>query len=123
MQASTPEKPVAGHIIIRMDACAINPGDKFFLGRTPPPDLPLSAHDVWGASGAGTVVSVGEGVPPSYVGKKVAVYRSLQKSDNLIGTWCEYAQFHRLNCVLLTQPFILTDVWVKRVSLVSRAIF
>jgi NADPH:quinone reductase len=97
----TPQKPVADHVIIRMDACAINPGDKFFLGRTPPPDLPLSVYDVWGVSGAGMVVAVGEGVSPSYVGKKVAVYRSLQKTENLIGTWCEYSQLHRLNCVLL----------------------
>ena len=62
-----------------MDACAINPGDKFFLGRTPPPDLALSLYNVWGVSGAGTVMAAGEGVPPGYVGKKVAVYRSLQK--------------------------------------------
>ena len=52
----TPEKPVADHVVIRMDACAINPGDKFFLGRTPPPDLPLSVYDVWGVSGAGIVL-------------------------------------------------------------------
>jgi NADPH:quinone reductase len=98
-----PEKPVADHVIIRMDACAINPGDKFFLGRTPPPDLPLSVYDVWGVSGAGIVDAVGEGVPPSYVGRKVAVYRSLQRSEDLIGTWCEYSQLHRLNCVLLPE--------------------
>jgi hypothetical protein len=62
----TPEKPGADHVVIRMDACAINPGDKFFLGRTPPPDLPLSVYDVCGVSGAGIVFAVGEGVPPSY---------------------------------------------------------
>ena len=61
----TPEKPVADHLIIRMDACAINPGEKFFLGRTPAPDLPLSVYDVWGVSGAGTVMAVGAGVSPS----------------------------------------------------------
>jgi hypothetical protein len=44
----TPEKPVADHIIISMDACAINPGDKLFLGRTLSPDLPLSLYNVWG---------------------------------------------------------------------------
>ena len=105
----TPEKPVADHVIIRMDACAINPGDKFFLGRTPPPDLPLSLYDVWGASGAGTVVAVGEGVPLSYAGRKVAVYRSLQKTTDLVGTWCEYAQLHRLNCVLLPDEVATRD--------------
>ncbi|MBV8216518.1 MAG: zinc-binding dehydrogenase [Verrucomicrobia bacterium] len=104
-----PEKPAPDHVIIRMDGCAINPGDKFFLGRTPPPDLPLSVYDVWGVSAAGTVVAAGEGVPPSYIGTKVAVYRSLQKSENLIGTWCEYAQLHRLNCVLLPDKLDTQD--------------
>src|SRR6516165_4129111 len=105
----TPKKPVADHVIIWMDACAINPGDKFFLGRTPPPDLALSLYSVWGVSGAGTVMSAGEGVPPDYVGKKVAVYRSLQKSENLIGTWSEYSQLHRLNCVLLPDELDTQD--------------
>jgi NADPH:quinone reductase len=105
----TPEEPAADHVIIRMDACAINPGDKFFLGRTPPPDLALSLYNVWGVSGAGTVMAAGEGVPPSYVGKKVAVYRSLQKSENLIGTWSEYSQLHRLNCVLLPNELDTQD--------------
>jgi NADPH:quinone reductase len=104
-----PEKPVADHVVIRMDACAINPGDKFFLGRTLPPDLPLSRYDVWGVSGAGIIDAVGEGVPPTYVGRKVAVYRSLQKSENLIGTWCEYSQLHRLNCVLLPEELDTHD--------------
>ena len=64
-------------------------------------NLPLSLYNVWGVSSAGTVMAAGEGVPPGYVEKKVAVYRSLQKSENLIGTWSEYSQLHRLNCVLL----------------------
>jgi len=105
----TPEEPAADHVIIRMDACAINPGDKFFLGRTPPPDLALSLYNVWGVSGAGTVMAAGEGVPPGYVGKKVAVYRSLQKSENLIGTWSEYSQLHRLDCVLLPNELDTQD--------------
>jgi len=103
-----PEKPVRDHII-RMDACAINPGEKFFLGRTPPPDLPLSVYDVWGVSGAGSIVAVGEGVPSDYVGRKVAVYRSLQKTENLLGTWSEYSQLHRLNCVPLPDELDTVD--------------
>jgi NADPH:quinone reductase len=105
----TPDKPAADHVIIRMDACAINPGDKFFLGRTPPPDLARSLYDVWGVSGAGTVMAAGEGVAPSYVGRKVAVYRSLQKTADLIGTWSEYSQLHRLNCVVLPDELNAQD--------------
>jgi NADPH:quinone reductase len=113
------EKPAADHVIIRMDACAINPGDKFFLGRTPPPDLALSVYDVWGVSGAGIVVAAGEGVPPSYAGKKVAVYRSLQKTENLIGTWSEYAQLHRLNCVLLPDKLDTRDYSNSLVNVIT----
>jgi NADPH:quinone reductase len=115
----TPEKPVADHLIIRMDACAINPGDKFFLGRTLTADLPLSVYDIWGVSGAGTVMAVGEGVPPNYVGKKVAVYRSLQKTGNLIGTWCEYSQLHRLNCVLLPEEVDTHDYAGSLVNVIT----
>jgi NADPH:quinone reductase len=64
---------------------------------------------VWGVSGAGTVMAAGVGVPPGYVWKKVAVYRSLQKSENLIGTWSEYSQLHRLNCVLLPKELDTQD--------------
>jgi NADPH:quinone reductase len=115
----TPDEPAADHVIIRMDACAINPGDKFFLGRTPPPDLARSRYDVWGVSGAGTVTAVGEGVPPSYVGRKVAVYRSLQKTENLIGTWSEYSQLHRLNCVLLPDELSTEDYSGSLVNVIT----
>jgi NADPH:quinone reductase len=115
----TPEKPAAEHVIIRMDACAINPGDKFFLGRTPPPDLALSRYDVWGVSGAGTIMAAGEGVPRNYVGKKVAVYRSLQKTENLIGTWSEYSQLHRLNCVLLPDELNTQDYSGSLVNVIT----
>jgi NADPH:quinone reductase len=115
----TPDKPAADHVIIRMDACAINPGDKFFLGRTLPPDLARSRYDVWGVSGAGTVMAAGEGVPPSYVGKKVAVYRSLQKTENLIGTWSEYSQLHRLNCVLLPDEVNTQDYSGSLVNVIT----
>src|ERR1700743_3585044 len=115
----TPDEPAADHVIIRMDACAINPGDKFLLGRTPPPDLARSRYDVWGVSGAGTVTAVGEGVPPSYVGRKVAVYRSLQKTENLIGTWSEYSQLHRLNCVLLPDELSTEDYSGSLVNVIT----
>jgi len=46
------------------------------------------------------------GTEPSQPG---AVYRSLQKSEHLIGTWCEYSQLHRLNCVLLPEELDTHD--------------
>ena len=58
-----PSAPAPGHVLIDMDASAINHGDKTFL-RMPTAAgnaFSLGQHDVWGASGAGRVVAVGAG--------------------------------------------------------------
>jgi NADPH:quinone reductase-like Zn-dependent oxidoreductase len=99
----TPTAPAPGHVLIDMDASAINHGDKTFL-RMPTAVgnvLALGRHDVWGASGAGRVVAVGAGVPPEYTGKQVAVYRSLGRSPESIGLWCERAQVPYSACLIL----------------------
>jgi NADPH2:quinone reductase len=99
----TPTAPAPGHVLIDMDASAINHGDKTFL-RMPTAvgnALALGRHDVWGASGAGRVVAVGAGVPPEYTGKQVAVYRSLGRSPESIGLWCERAQVPYSACLIL----------------------
>jgi NADPH:quinone reductase-like Zn-dependent oxidoreductase len=67
-----PSDPPAEHLVLDMAACAINPGDKFFLKAPPLRDAPRK-HDVWGASGAGTVIAVGAGVPGDWLGRHVAV--------------------------------------------------
>jgi NADPH2:quinone reductase len=99
----TPVQAAPGHVLLKMFACAINPGDKAFIGRTTfaPGSIPVSQYDIYGASGAGQVLAVGLGVPPDYAGKRVAVYRSLQFSDYLVGLWSEYAHVPYLDCVLL----------------------
>jgi NADPH2:quinone reductase len=66
-----PGDPAPEHVVIRVEACTINPGDKFFLSAPPLRAAPGSQHDVWGASGAGTVLAVGTGVPPEWVGRSV----------------------------------------------------
>ncbi|MBE7211500.1 MAG: Zn-dependent oxidoreductase, partial [Gluconacetobacter diazotrophicus] len=53
------------HVAVRMAACALNPGDRFFI--------PFGAPGVWGASGAGTVTAVGAAVPRDLLGRTVAV--------------------------------------------------
>src|SRR5437868_4793827 len=83
----TPGDPPPEDVVLRMEACTINPGDKFFLDATAARVLPRSTHDVWGASGAGTVLAAGAGVPKEWVGRTVAVYRSLSSSEHTIGTW------------------------------------
>jgi NADPH:quinone reductase len=100
-EVPAPGKPAAEHMLIKMDASAINPGDIAFLKLTPLGKVPSSLYDIWGVSGAGTVIAVGDRVPGSRLGKKVAVYRSLINSGETIGSWSEIAQMHHLACVTL----------------------
>ncbi len=97
----TPHEPVAEHVIVHMAASAINPGDKTFLRRAPPMKIAMSQHDVWGVSGAGTIVAIGDRVPPELRGKRVTVYRSLAGTEHTVGCWSEYAQLHVRSCCVI----------------------
>jgi NADPH:quinone reductase len=99
----TPTEPAPGHLLIDMAGSAINHGDKTFL-RMPTaagPAFAAAKHDVWGVSGAGRVIAVGDGVPNKYLGKQAAIYRSLRRTPEMIGLWSERAQVHALNCLIL----------------------
>lgn len=101
----TPVEPAPGHVIVAMDASAINHGDKTFL-RLPNAAgnaLALGRHDVWGASGAGRVVAVGAGAPAEYAGRQVAIYRSLDRSPESVGLWCERAHVPATACLILPE--------------------
>lgn len=96
-----PEQASAGHLIIKMKAMGINPGDKFLIsGNAPRGMFTESQYDIAGVSGVGEVISIGEGVPEKYAGKLVTVYRSLTRGD-VIGTWSEYAHLPYLQCAIL----------------------
>lgn len=96
-----PDEPPPGHVVVDMDASAITHGDKFFLTR-PLPGVPAAGgHDVYGANGAGTVTVAGHGVPAGIVGRQVAIYKSLTKSADTIGLWCERAQVPYASCLVL----------------------
>ncbi|WP_297920918.1 Zn-dependent oxidoreductase [Metallibacterium sp.] len=99
----TPNEPAPGHVLVDMDASAINHGDKTFLRMPAAMGIGLanSQHDVCGASGSGRVVAVGAGVPADYAGKPVAIYRSLGRSPENIGLWCERAQMPWTSCLIL----------------------
>jgi NADPH:quinone reductase-like Zn-dependent oxidoreductase len=118
-----PTDPPAEHVVIEMEACAINPGDKFFLNAPPLRSAPRAKHDVWGASGAGTVVAVGAGVPPSWVGRKVAVYRSLSPSEHTVGTWCTHAQLPMRCCALLPEGLAARDYCGSLVNMMTAYAF
>src|ERR1700753_1478070 len=84
-----PTAPPAGHLLIQMQASAINPGDKIFLSRAAPMTLHQGQLNVWGASGVGRVIGVGAGVPAVYANKQVAIYRSMASTPEMVGLWCE----------------------------------
>ena len=96
-----PQDPPPRHLLVRIEAAAINHGDKAFLASRPPINRTPTANDVWGASAVGRVIAVGEGVAPIYLGKPVAIYLSMRRTPETIGLWCEVAQVHHLNCLIL----------------------
>ncbi|WP_437521953.1 zinc-binding dehydrogenase [Sorangium sp. So ce726] len=118
-----PRDPPPEHVVLRMEACAINPGDKFFLSAPPPRGARRGEHDVWGASGAGTVVAAGAGVPPEWVGRRVAVYRSLSPSDPALGTWSTLAQMHARCCALIPDGLDARDYSGSLVNVITAYAF
>ena len=98
-----PRDPPPRHLTVRIEAAAINHGDKFFLKRPEAtgPALARSGHDIWGASAAGEVVAAGPEVPDGYVGRRVAIYRSIGGGPDTVGLWCERAQVPYTACLRL----------------------
>jgi NADPH:quinone reductase len=121
----TPDHPAPGHLLIDMAGSAINHGDKAFL-RMPAaagPAFAAAKHDVWGASGAGRVIAVGDGVPERYLGKQVAVYRSLRRTPDTIGLWSEHAQMHHLTCAILPDHVQAIDYSGSLVNVITAYAF
>jgi NADPH:quinone reductase len=121
----TPNQPAPGHILVDMDASAINHGDKTFL-KMPTAlggALAVRQHDVWGASGSGRVVAVGAGVPADYAGKQVAIYRSLGRSPESVGLWCERAQVPYTSCLILPDRVRARDYCGSLVNVVTAYAF
>lgn len=100
-----PEDAAPNHVVIDMDASTINQGDKAFLKmpNAAGTAFALGPYPVWGASGAGRVVSIGAGVPEKYLGRNVAIYRSLSRSPDSIGLWSERAHVPFTACLILPE--------------------
>ncbi len=124
-EVATPTDAAPGHVLIDIDASAINHGDKTFLTTPLPGGLhaPGSRLDVWGASGAGRVVAIGRDVPSRYLGKPVAAYRSLARSPDLIGLWCERAQVPYAACMILPEQALPQDYCGSLVNAVTAYAF
>lgn len=90
------------HVIVKVSACGINAGDRAWIAGNFP-EIPCSQYEVAGACAVGRVIDIGPGVPYSFLGSKVAVYRSLLASHDCVGAWCEFARMHQLACLLLPE--------------------
>ena len=102
-EVQAPERPPPGHVLVDMDACTITHGDKFFLTRPLPGAAGFAAggFDVYGSNGGGKVVAIGPDVPNAYAGKQVSIYKSLVRSPDTIGLWCERALVPFGSCLIL----------------------
>ena len=102
-EVPTPETPPAGHVLVDMDSAMIAHGDKFFLTRPMPGSTGFvrGGLDVYGSNGAGRVAAIGAGVSSRYLGKQVAIYKSLARSPDTIGLWCERAVVPAACCLIL----------------------
>jgi NADPH:quinone reductase-like Zn-dependent oxidoreductase len=85
--------------------------------------LAAGRHDVWGASGSGRVVAVGAGVPAEYAGRQVASYRSLGRSPESIGLWCERAQVPYTTCLILPDQVRARDYCGSLVNVMTAYAF
>lgn len=120
-----PAEPAPGHMLVDVAASAINHGDKTFLKMPDAAGRALSAtrSDVWGASGAGTVVAVGAGVPATYAGRQVAIYRSLGRTPESIGLWCERSHVPYTSCAVLPDTVKATDYCGSLVNVMTAYAF
>jgi NADPH2:quinone reductase len=122
-EVPTPTDPPAGHLLVDIDSCGINHGDKAFLALTPTMALAARGSAVWGASAVGRVIASGAAVPEAYAGKRVAIYRSLRPTAETIGLWCERAQVHHLTCLILPDEAPARDYCGSLVNVITAYAF
>ena len=122
---SEPRDPPPRHLVVRIEAAAINHGDKTFLKRPDAagPALARGGHDIWGASAAGRVVAAGPGVPDGYVGRLVAIYRSIGGGPDTVGLWCETAQIPYTACLRLPRDASARDYSGSLVNIITAHAF
>lgn len=122
---TTPAEAAPDHVLIDMDASAINHGDKTFLKMPTATGnaFSLGEHAVWGASGAGRVIAVGHGVPQRYLGKQVAIYRSLDRTPQSIGLWCERVHVPYTACLILPEHVHARDYCGSLVNVMTAHAF
>lgn len=119
-----PGSPPPGHVVVDVEACGINHGDKLFLAAPAAAGGALNGlNRVWGASAAGRVRAVGSDVAPALVGRHVAIYRSLTASAHTIGLWAEQAQVPLASCLPLPDDVDARDYCGSLVNVITAFAF
>ena len=89
-----------GEILIKVMCTTIHPADLMFIlgeyGDEKPYIFPITP----GFEGSGLIVSVGDGVDKSIIGKKASVTASFNKSGTFYGLWAEYHITNRNNIII-----------------------
>jgi NADPH2:quinone reductase len=119
----TPSTPPKGYINVKITAASINHGDKTFLKLPKNLTSGINLQDIWGASAAGTVAQIGEDVPSTYLGRKVAIYRGLTINKAILGLWSETAQVPYDACLLLPDHVDAKDYSGSLVNVVTAYAF
>ena len=123
-EVPAPKQAPADHLLLEIDAAAINHGDKTFLKMpAATTGLNTSKEDIWGASAAGRVLSVGAGVSADYLAKKVAVYRSLTPSAETVGLWSERAVVPMTSCIVLPEELSAAEYSGSLVNVITAHAF
>lgn len=106
-----PEGPAPGHVLVDIEAATITHGDKFFLNQPLPGNAgtQIGQDLVYGANAAGKVVAIGSGVPTYFAGRTVAIYKSLSRTAETMGVWCERAHVHQRSCLVLPESVDVRD--------------
>jgi NADPH2:quinone reductase len=81
----TPE-PALGQVRVRLEASGVNPSDTYRRRGAVPAEYPRVVPN---SDGAGTVDKIGDGVPASWLGKRVWLYNG-QRNGRWMGTAAEY---------------------------------
>ncbi len=89
-------KPVAGQMLVKVEASPINPSDIAFLRGGYNIVKPLPA--IPGFEGLGRIIEVGNGMDESIIGERVIFFIQ----DNNSGAWAEYA-------IVAVNDFILVN--------------
>ena len=123
-EVPTPQEAPSGHLLLEVEAAAIDHGDKTFLKMpTMTTGLNGSKSDIWGASAAGRVLAIGPGVSAEYLGRKIAVYRSLTPSADIVGLWSERAIVPVTSCVLVPEELATAEYSGSLVNVITAYAF